>query len=78
MHQHCPAARALTARGSGRRYADPFPKPSYLFALVAGDLGSIESSFTTRQLLPPFPPPPHPHEPQLSAPWIARGCGAGR
>ncbi|HET7086630.1 MAG TPA: aminopeptidase N [Rhizomicrobium sp.] len=26
---------------------DPFPKPSYLFALVAGDLGSIHDSFTT-------------------------------
>ena len=25
----------------------PFPKPSYLFALVAGDLGHIEDSFTT-------------------------------
>jgi len=26
---------------------DPFPKPSYLFALVAGDLGQIRDSFTT-------------------------------
>ncbi len=26
---------------------DPFKKPSYLFALVAGDLGSISDSFTT-------------------------------
>lgn len=26
---------------------DPHPKPSYLFALVAGDLGSISDSFTT-------------------------------
>ncbi len=26
---------------------DPFPKPSYLFALVAGDLCHIESSYTT-------------------------------
>ncbi len=36
---------------SGRHYAvwdDPFPKPSYLFALVGGKLGSIEDSFTTR------------------------------
>ena len=36
--------------GGGRRFAiwsDPFPKPSYLFALVAGDLGHIEDSFTT-------------------------------
>lgn len=27
---------------------DPFPKPSYLFALVAGDLVPIEDSFTTK------------------------------
>ncbi|NLC22557.1 MAG: aminopeptidase N, partial [Halomonadaceae bacterium] len=26
---------------------DPFPKPSYLFALVAGDLEKVEDSFTT-------------------------------
>jgi aminopeptidase N len=34
----------------GRHFAvwnDPFPKPSYLFALVAGDLGSVHDSFTT-------------------------------
>ncbi len=34
----------------GRHYAvweDPFPKPSYLFALVAGDLVRIEDSFTS-------------------------------
>ena len=34
----------------GRHYAvweDPFKKPSYLFALVAGDLGRIEDRFTT-------------------------------
>ena len=34
----------------GRHYAvwhDPFPKPCYLFALVAGDLGHIEDSFVT-------------------------------
>ena len=30
------------------RWEDPFPKPSYLFALVAGDLGVVEDSFTTR------------------------------
>lgn len=29
-------------------WKDPFKKPSYLFALVAGDLGVIEDSFTTR------------------------------
>ena len=36
--------------GGKRHYAiwhDPFPKPSYLFALVGGDLASIKSSFTT-------------------------------
>ena len=27
---------------------DPFPKPAYLFALVAGDLGFIQDSFCTR------------------------------
>ncbi len=35
----------------GRHYAtwhDPFPKPSYLFALVAGNLVKISDSFTTR------------------------------
>ncbi|KAL9183583.1 hypothetical protein ACHAXT_004439 [Thalassiosira profunda] len=28
-------------------WSDPFPKPSYLFALVAGDLGCLEDTFTT-------------------------------
>lgn len=28
---------------------DPHPKPSYLFAIVAGDLGSISDSFTTME-----------------------------
>ncbi|GMH61857.1 hypothetical protein TrRE_jg12275, partial [Triparma retinervis] len=28
-------------------WSDPFPKPSYLFAIVVGDLGSISDSFTT-------------------------------
>ena len=35
---------------SGRRqvtWHDPFPKPSYLFALVAGDLAMVEDSFET-------------------------------
>ncbi|WP_442754340.1 aminopeptidase N [Methylocystis sp. JAN1] len=34
----------------GRHYAvwrDPFPKPSYLFALVGGDLGVVRDDFTT-------------------------------
>ncbi|MGB7565857.1 MAG: aminopeptidase N, partial [Prochlorococcaceae cyanobacterium] len=36
--------------GAQRHYAlwdDPFPKPSYLFALVAGQLEEVESTFTT-------------------------------
>ena len=36
--------------GGGRRmvtWRDPFPKPSYLFALVAGDLACFEDRFTT-------------------------------
>ena len=36
---------------AGRRtvvWRDPFPKPSYLFALVAGDLAVIEDEFVTR------------------------------
>jgi aminopeptidase N len=36
--------------GSDRHYAiwhDPHPKPSYLFALVAGDLGCLSDVFTT-------------------------------
>ncbi|MFT4768030.1 MAG: aminopeptidase N [Glaciecola sp.] len=28
-------------------WEDPFPKPSYLFALVAGDLARVEDTFTT-------------------------------
>jgi aminopeptidase N len=42
------------ARGEladGRHFAtwhDPFPKPCYLFALVAGDLACVRDSFTTR------------------------------
>ncbi len=37
--------------GGDRHYAlweDPFPKPSYLFALVAGDLAMVRDEFTTR------------------------------
>ncbi len=30
------------------RWEDPYPKPSYLFALVAGDLAHIEDHFLTR------------------------------
>jgi aminopeptidase N len=37
--------------GEGRHFAiweDPFPKPSYLFAMVAGDLAMVEDEFVTR------------------------------
>lgn len=37
--------------GHGRHYAvwhDPWPKPAYLFALVAGDLAAITDDFVTR------------------------------
>ncbi|HZP20891.1 MAG TPA: aminopeptidase N [Bauldia sp.] len=43
-----PGARGDLAEG--RHFAvwhDPFPKPSYLFALVAGDLGVVADTFTT-------------------------------
>ncbi len=38
-------------RPGGRHYAvweDPFPKPAYLFALVAGDLSVLEDRFVTK------------------------------
>ncbi|PZQ51593.1 MAG: aminopeptidase N [Rhodovulum sulfidophilum] len=39
----------LLAAGDGwAEWEDPFPKPSYLFALVAGDLRAVEDHFTTR------------------------------
>ncbi|WP_036260329.1 aminopeptidase N [Methylocapsa aurea] len=37
--------------GTSRHFAlwhDPFPKPSYLFALVGGDLGSLHDEFITK------------------------------
>ena len=39
-----------SVEGTGQHYAvwhDPFPKPSYLFALVGGRLGRVAKSFTT-------------------------------
>src|SRR3954468_23544520 len=42
---------AATGPGGGRHWAewrDPFPKPCYLFALVAGDLVANRDTFTTR------------------------------
>lgn len=41
---------ASTTMDDGRRevsWQDPFPKPSYLFALVAGDLEMVEDQFVT-------------------------------
>jgi aminopeptidase N len=43
--------KAAADLGNGRHFAvweDPFPKPCYLFALVAGDLALNSSSFLTR------------------------------
>ena len=38
-----------TSRGKGWiEWHDPWPKPSYLFALVAGDLVSVNDTFKTR------------------------------
>jgi aminopeptidase N len=43
-----PVASADLADGRHRvQWEDPFPKPAYLFALVAGDLRDIRDSFTT-------------------------------
>jgi aminopeptidase N len=42
---------AVADLGGGRHrvtWTDPHPKPSYLFALVAGDLVAVKDSFTTR------------------------------
>jgi len=44
-----------TTTTTERHYAiwqDPFPKPSYLFCIVAGKLSSITSSYTTKSGLP--------------------------
>src|SRR5690349_19189913 len=44
-----PAGMEELAGGRHRaRWVDPHPKPSYLFALVAGDLVAFRDSFTTR------------------------------
>jgi aminopeptidase N len=42
--------RGAVPGDAGRHYAiwhDPYPKPSYLFALVAGDLASLDDGFVT-------------------------------
>ena len=41
------ASGDLAAGWHFAEWHDPFPKPSYLFALVAGDLGSISEEFVT-------------------------------
>jgi aminopeptidase N len=41
------AADAVGADRHSVTWDDPFPKPSYLFALVAGDLREIRDSYTT-------------------------------
>ncbi|MBV8334020.1 MAG: aminopeptidase N, partial [Alphaproteobacteria bacterium] len=38
----------LDGRRHWAKWVDPHPKPSYLFALVAGDLVAVEDRFTTR------------------------------
>ena len=42
-----PVADATTGGRRTVTWQDPFPKPSYLFALVAGDLAVLEDFFTT-------------------------------
>src|SRR5215831_10850920 len=43
-----PVARGtIDARQHWAKWVDPHPKPSYLFALVAGDLVAVEDHFTT-------------------------------
>jgi aminopeptidase N len=42
------AAGELPAGRHWVRWEDPFPKPTYLFALVAGDLALVEDHFETR------------------------------
>src|SRR5271165_5566298 len=44
-----PVERSEAGRGRHcAKWVDPHPKPSYLFALVAGDLVAVEDRFTTR------------------------------
>ncbi len=74
---HCPVLlcngnlAATEDLGGGRHRAtwdDPHPKPSYLFALVAGDLVAVRDRFTTRS-----------GRPVALAIWVRRGdedaCG---
>ena len=41
------ASGALDGGRHFARWRDPFPKPTYLFALVAGDLASLDDAFVT-------------------------------
>ncbi|MEO1103999.1 MAG: aminopeptidase N, partial [Pseudomonadota bacterium] len=43
-----PVAEGETDGRAWAQWHDPFPKPSYLFALVAGELGAVRDTFTTR------------------------------
>ncbi|MGD8347672.1 MAG: aminopeptidase N [Gammaproteobacteria bacterium] len=43
-----PVSRGEDAGRHWVTWEDPFPKPAYLFALVAGDLACIEDSYVTR------------------------------
>jgi aminopeptidase N len=42
------ASETLDGNRHAATWDDPFPKPSYLFALVAGDLASLDGGFVTR------------------------------
>jgi hypothetical protein len=53
-------------------WEDPFPKPCYLFALVAGDLALSESSFKTVSGKEVRARPPL-LEPQMRPAWRAAG-----
>ena len=44
---NCIAQAQLSDGRHSATWQDPFPKPSYLFALVAGNLASIEDTYTT-------------------------------
>lgn len=45
---HCIDKKNLPHQRHQTVWEDPFPKPCYLFALVAGDLGKTDSTFTTK------------------------------
>lgn len=44
----CPFKRVVVLNRHYALWEDPYPKPCYLFALVAGNLASLEDSFTTK------------------------------